>query len=38
MISLAPPELKDLYAQDPVLANKGYQIFLEKLRENGFEH
>lgn len=38
MIRLAPPEIQELYAQDPALANKGYEIFLEKLRENGFEH
>lgn len=38
MISLAPPELKDLYDQDPDLANKGYELFLEKLRENGWAY
>ena len=38
MISLAPPELKDLYDQDPDLANKGYELFLEKLRESGWAY
>lgn len=28
---------QELYAQDPSLANKGYETFLEKLRENGLE-
>ena len=36
MVSLAPPEVQKLYAQDPDLADKGYELFLEKLRENGW--
>ena len=36
MVSLTPPEVQKLYAQDPDLADKGYELFLEKLRENGW--
>ena len=36
MVSLAPPEVQKLYAQDPDLADKGYELVIEKLRENGW--
>ena len=38
MISLAPPEVQKLYAQDPELKDKGYELFLEMLRENGWNY
>ena len=36
MVSLTPPEVQKLYAQDPDFIDKGYELFLEKLRENGW--
>ena len=38
MVSLAPSEVQKLYAQDPDLADKGYELFLEKLRANGWDY
>lgn len=37
ILSHTPPELQKLYAQNPELKDKGYELFLQLLRENGYE-